>query len=560
MPEVNYIDREVFAKLRRLNIVPSDLSGDAEFLRRVTIDTIGALPTPEEVRDFLADKRPDKRARKIDELLAHPLHAALWATKFCDITGNNTDALENPQQRRPKLSQMWHDWFRKRVADNMPYDEIVRGVLSATSRDGHDAGGVRQAGRRRSRRTPTRASTTTYADRATLDLFWRRQQAGHRRAVGREDGGRVPGRPPRMRPVPQAPVRPLDAGRLPRLRQHLRAGQLRRLAGGARRLFDDGERRAQEGRRRGQEAKQFAPRPRSLRRRRRRQGRRGRCRNPDTNKPLPPKALGGPEITRRRPAKTRASRCSTGCARRTTRSSPAASSTASGATTSASASSIRWTTSRWPTRRPTPKLLDALAKDFVDSKYDIRHLERHDPELADLPADSTPNETNQLDRNNYSHSYVRPMMAEVVVDVLNDALGVNGELRHGRAGRTAGPSRSAPAGCRTATVAYAFRIFGRPPRTTACDCERAMEPALPQKLFLMADANLLQQARRRRTTGSSKLLASNKDDDEALDELFLATLIAACRPTRSGSVRRVSQGAKHGIGPAAVHRCAVGAD
>ena len=121
---------------KRLNIVPSDLSSDTEFLRRVTIDTIGSLPTPEEVRDFLADARPDKRAQKIDELLAHPLHAALWATKFCDITGNNTDALENPQQRRPKLSQMWHDWFRKRFAENMPYDEIVHGVLCATSRDG----------------------------------------------------------------------------------------------------------------------------------------------------------------------------------------------------------------------------------------------------------------------------------------------------------------------------------------------------------------------------------------------------------------------------------------
>src|SRR5262245_23542819 len=90
VPEVNYIDREVFAKLRRLNIVPSDLASDAEFLRRVTIDTIGCLPSPEEVRTFLADKSPNKRARKIDELLAHPLHAALWATKFSDITGNNT--------------------------------------------------------------------------------------------------------------------------------------------------------------------------------------------------------------------------------------------------------------------------------------------------------------------------------------------------------------------------------------------------------------------------------------------------------------------------------------
>src|SRR5204862_76846 len=91
-PENTYIDREVFAKLRRLNIVPSDLCPDEEFLRRVTLDTIGTLPAPQEVRAFLADKSADKRAKKIDELLAHPMHAALWATKLCDVTGNNTDA------------------------------------------------------------------------------------------------------------------------------------------------------------------------------------------------------------------------------------------------------------------------------------------------------------------------------------------------------------------------------------------------------------------------------------------------------------------------------------
>ena len=129
-PEVNYVDREVFARLRKLNMVPSDLSGDAEFLRRITIDMIGQLPTPEEVRAFLANKDADKRAKKIDELLVHPLHAALWATKFSDITGNDTQALEVPNgAMKIKRSQQWHDWLRKRFQDNMPYDEIVRGIL-----------------------------------------------------------------------------------------------------------------------------------------------------------------------------------------------------------------------------------------------------------------------------------------------------------------------------------------------------------------------------------------------------------------------------------------------
>src|SRR6185437_4595325 len=84
--EVNFIDREVFAKLRRLNIVPSGLSSDTEFLRRVTIDTIGTLPTPQEVRDFLADKHPDKRTQKSEAYHAHPMHTTILATKLYHIT------------------------------------------------------------------------------------------------------------------------------------------------------------------------------------------------------------------------------------------------------------------------------------------------------------------------------------------------------------------------------------------------------------------------------------------------------------------------------------------
>ena len=176
IPEVNYVDREVFSKLKRLNITPSDLCADNEFLRRVMIDTVGSLPSSKEVREFLADARPDKRRRKIDELLADPRHAALWATKFCDVTGDNTDLLENPQQRRPKLSQMWHDWFAKRFAENMPYDEIVHGVLCATSRDALSPDDyIKQYTQLEA--DADKGWTNTYADKPTLDLFWRRQQA-----------------------------------------------------------------------------------------------------------------------------------------------------------------------------------------------------------------------------------------------------------------------------------------------------------------------------------------------------------------------------------------------
>ena len=140
----------------------------------MTIDTVGRLPLPAEVRAFVADERRDKRAAKIDELLADPLHAALWATKFCDITGNNTLSLDRPFSLQPRASHAWHDWFRKRIRENVPYDEIVHGVLCATSREGDEPA----AWIERVRKIDDQllwSHESDYAERKTLDLYWRRQ-------------------------------------------------------------------------------------------------------------------------------------------------------------------------------------------------------------------------------------------------------------------------------------------------------------------------------------------------------------------------------------------------
>ena len=81
----------------------------------------GSVPVAE-VRAFLADDRPYKRARKIDELLSRPEYAAFWATRFSDWTGNDTRYLANPY--RPQQSKQWHDWFRdKLVAEGMIHRE-----------------------------------------------------------------------------------------------------------------------------------------------------------------------------------------------------------------------------------------------------------------------------------------------------------------------------------------------------------------------------------------------------------------------------------------------------
>src|SRR5262245_60996867 len=132
---VNFIDRHVLDKLRRLNVHPSDLCDDVTFLRRVSLDVIGLPPTPKEIRDFLADKRADKRTRKIDKLLDHPGYSSTWATRFCDILRPSgfdprhgfTEAAE---------TRRFYEWVRARMKENTPYDKLAERILLATSRDG----------------------------------------------------------------------------------------------------------------------------------------------------------------------------------------------------------------------------------------------------------------------------------------------------------------------------------------------------------------------------------------------------------------------------------------
>jgi hypothetical protein len=169
-----------------------------------------------------------------------------------------------------------------------------------------------------------------------------------------------------------------------------------------------------------------------------------------------------------------------------------------------------------------PRLLDALARDFVESGYDLRRLERAILTSRTYQQSARPNESNRFDKNNFARSYVRPLMAEQVVDVLNSALGVDEQF-----------GNEAPAGVKMTEVgasrlnnpnlSYVLRIFGRPPRTTACDCERAMEPALPQTLFRMTDPGLTQKLRQA-TNRAGKLARSKTTDEKAVEELFLATL------------------------------------
>jgi hypothetical protein len=175
------------------------------------------------------------------------------------------------------------------------------------------------------------------------------------------------------------------------------------------------------------------------------------------------------------------------------------------------------------------RLLDALAKDFMEHNYDMRHIERTILNTRTYQTTSVPNETNRFDKVNFARGYVRPMLAEVVVDVVNDALGTSEtfSLQNDPGSKALDGKRLIEIGTsrlNNQNLAYALRIFGRPPRTSACDCERAAEPALPQTLFRMTDSGLLQKMQARDNRVNRLLRDKGKSDEAVFEELFLATL------------------------------------
>ena len=139
----NPIDRFINGKLQKLAIRPSELCTDAEFLRRLSIDMTGSLPTPDEVREFLADETEGKRRRKIEELLDRTAYSAWWANKLCDFTGCNPQSiqslLEVAQEGGYVKATEWYQWIYRRVKANVPYDRLVSELMLADLAGGGDS-------------------------------------------------------------------------------------------------------------------------------------------------------------------------------------------------------------------------------------------------------------------------------------------------------------------------------------------------------------------------------------------------------------------------------------
>jgi hypothetical protein len=123
----NFIDDLVETKWRKLGIAPSGLCTDEEFIRRASLDAIGTLPTPEEVKAFLADPATDKRDTLVDRLLERSEYASYWSNQWGDLLRVKRAGLDDLKAGTFAFT----GWLRNAFAQNMPYDQFVRAILTA---------------------------------------------------------------------------------------------------------------------------------------------------------------------------------------------------------------------------------------------------------------------------------------------------------------------------------------------------------------------------------------------------------------------------------------------
>lgn len=565
-PEVkehNFIDRHVLAKLRTLHMPPAELYDDTTFLRRVSLDLAGELPTPEEVRAFLADTREDRRTRKIDELLARPGHSLLWATKFCDLLkpGNyspNSGIADLPASRR------FHGWLQAQLAKNLPYDELAERILLATSREGKsEAEWVEEVRALTVEEARAGADLVAYNQRRTLDLYWQRANAagvkGTLQVAHAFLGLRLECAQCHRHPHDvwqqadlldfanffQRVTGPGGSGSSPGVLQ-----QAERLTGEIKKLKDEAKARSDQAKAAGlskDEMKKVQDEARELT---------ARARQLETLS----KRLKATEI--HTGGKGSFAEVVSPLGRQVSREfrllgekQPI---------TVSADQDPRQVVMTW-LRRPEnpyfaraivnrvwahyfgrglidppdhlsplnppshPELLAELEKGFIAHKYDLRWLHQTIVQSRTYQQSARTNASSRVDTRNYASFYPRRLSAELLVDALNHATGGSetypAELRLREGARALEVAGSVEAGNQRASLAYAFRIFGRPGRAAEvqCDCERDGTPTIAQTLFLANHPRVLEKIN---LPGGrvAQILQKLPEPKDRVGELFLWTL------------------------------------
>jgi hypothetical protein len=449
----NYIDELALAKWKKLGLTPSEVCTDGEFFRRVSIDLCGKLPKPEEVRAFLADQGPDKRARFIDRCLNDPDYAAVFALRWGSILRNSARNGGQAEQ----AAYAFHDWLRDRIARNVPYDQFVRDILTATG-DWKDSPPINWFWQMSD--NPLHQPT---ADTAQIFLGVRLQCA-------------------------HCHHHPFE-----RWSQDDYYGLVGFFARMGRKDIGENSSFFVERQPTGNEA------------------------HPLTGQPIQPKLLDGPVlkvppdqdpreklvdwmVDPKNPFFAKAM-----CNRLWSH--------LFGRGLIDPVDDIR------ETNPPSnPELLDALARDFREHHFDVKHMLRTICNSRTYQLSSAPNEYNRHDRQNHARFYPRRLMAEVLLDVVDQACGTRTEFN------------KMPKSARAVDLPhegfgdYFLEVFERPSRSSACECARGRGASLTQVLHLSNSQEIDDKIAA--DTGRVAALAQKKElsPEKAVEELYLGTV------------------------------------
>jgi hypothetical protein len=458
---VNYVDTLALAKWKKLRFAPSEICTDLEFLRRVRLDLTGMLPSPDEIRKFAADPAPDRRAKKIDELLASSDYADWWTLFWGDTLRNNSRFLLSSGARA------FRDWIRQSIADNKPYDQFVREMVTATG----VTGTVGPANFYAVARTP--------ADRgeqvAQVFLGVRLQCANCHN-------------------------HPFE--KWTRSSYHQFAALFSRISS------------------RGQGQNGFDIQPQAG----------GEYRHPETNQVVAPAVLddggapiptdkerrealaewlvnpGNPLFSRNLVNRIWAQLFGHGIVE--------------------PVDDVRATNP--PVNEP---LLDALAKDFLAQKSDVRHVLRTLANSRAYQLSVRANPLNQKDRQSFSRAYHRRLKAEALLDAICQATGVPENFQ------------GHPAGTRAVQLvdnrvqSYFMDIFGRPRREVVCTCEREEAANITQALHLI-NGNTLNSKLASDRGRIAEMVKAGKADRDMVEELYLWTVSRPPSPDEAASALR----------------------
>jgi hypothetical protein len=457
-PIQTFVDTHTHNKFKQLGLVPSELSSDAVFVRRVHVDVIGTLPTPAEVEAFVADKDPQKRSKLIDRLVERPEYGYTFGNKWADIL----KVKRNGDPKRAPGTKAFHDWLVQAMAEDLPYDQFIRAVIAATGDETVHPPVVWYKEERDFTALVDDTSQVFLGQRLACanchhhpfekwsqDDYW--GMAAFYGRVGRKNV-----------------VTPGSAN----------------MQGDRLRLFVK---------------------------------RAGTVTNKRNNKPAEVKALDAPVL-----------QVSEGVDPRNN--------LVDWMTDAKNPFVARAIVNRYwahffgrgivdplddmrVTNPPcNPELLDALAADFVKHGFSLKHLVKTIAKSRTYQLSAIPNEFNKTDKQNFTRFYPRRLPAEVLLDAVSqvtDSPTTFGSLPQD----THGPRRALMLPDEN-HGSYFLEVFGKPARSSSCECERTNDANLAQALHLL-NSDEVQQKLARAGARADKLSQDKARDDVAkVKELF----------------------------------------